>query len=72
MNALLIITFIVAYAAIAFEHPLKVNKSAPALIGAGLLWTIYAIFTGHVGEQLNESLSAIAQIVLITYTSSQI
>ncbi len=63
MNALLIISFIVAYAAIALEHPLKVNKSAPALIGAGLLWTIYASFTGHVGEQLNESLSAIAQIV---------
>ncbi len=63
MNALLIIVFIAAYAAIALEHPLKVNKSAPALIGAGLLWTIYAAFTGHVTEQLNESLSSIAQIV---------
>ena len=48
MNALLIIVFVIAYAAIALEHPLKVNKSAPALIGAGLLWTIYAVFTGHV------------------------
>ncbi|MDP1682233.1 MAG: sodium:proton antiporter NhaD [Burkholderiales bacterium] len=63
MNELLIIIFIVAYAAIALEHPLKVNKSAPALIGAGLLWTIYAYFTGHVGEQLNETLSSVAQIV---------
>ncbi|MEK6664114.1 MAG: sodium:proton antiporter NhaD [Pseudomonadota bacterium] len=63
MNELLIIIFIVTYAAIAFEHPIKVNKSAPALIGAGLLWTIYAYFTGHVGEQLNETLSSIAQIV---------
>lgn len=63
MNELLIIIFIAAYAAIAFEHPIKVNKSAPALIGAGLLWTIYAYFTGHVGEQLNETLSSIAQIV---------
>ncbi len=63
MNSLLIIVFIIAYAAIAFEHPLKVNKSAPALIGAGLLWTIYATFTGHVAEQLNETLSSIAQIV---------
>lgn len=63
MDALLIVIFIVTYAAIAFEHPLKVNKSAPALIGAGLLWTIYASFTGHVTEQLNETLSSIAQIV---------
>ena len=63
MNALLIIVFVIAYAAIALEHPLKVNKSAPALVGAGLLWTIYALFTGHVTEQLNASLSATAQIV---------
>lgn len=63
MNELLVIIFIVAYAAIALEHPIKVNKSASALIGAGLLWTIYAHFTGHVGEQLNQTLSSIAQIV---------
>jgi Na+/H+ antiporter NhaD/arsenite permease-like protein len=63
MNALLIIVFVITYAAIALEHPFKVNKSAPALIGAGLLWTIYAVFTGNVTEQLNESLSGTAQIV---------
>ena len=38
----LIIIFLIAYTAIVLEHPLKVNKSASALIGAGLLWTIYA------------------------------
>ena len=63
MDALLIAIFIVAYAAIAFEHPLKINKSVPALIGAGLLWTIYAVSTGHVTEQLNETLSSTAQII---------
>ncbi len=63
MNELLVIIFIAAYAAIALEHPIKINKSAPALIGAGLLWTVYASFTGHVGEELNETLSSIAQIV---------
>ena len=52
MDALLITIFVIAYAAIAFEHPLKVNKSAPALIGAGLLWTIYAVSAGHVTEQV--------------------
>ena len=66
MFSMLIIVFVVAYAAIALEHPLKVNKSASALLGAGLLWTIYAVMTGDhelVGRQLNESLAATAQIV---------
>jgi Na+/H+ antiporter NhaD/arsenite permease-like protein len=63
MISLLIIVFVIAYAAIALEHSLKVNKSVPALIGAGLLWTIYALFTGHVSEQLNEALATTAQIV---------
>ncbi len=63
MNTLLVVVFVLAYAAIALEHQFKVNKGAPALIGAGLLWTIYAVFTGDVSGQLNESLSATAQIV---------
>jgi Na+/H+ antiporter NhaD/arsenite permease-like protein len=66
MNALLITVFVIAYAAIAMEHPLKINKTASALIGAGLLWTIYALSLGDsqlVGEQLGESLLGTAQIV---------
>jgi Na+/H+ antiporter NhaD/arsenite permease-like protein len=62
----LVIVFVLAYAAIALEHPLKVNKSASALVGAGLLWTIYALATGDphaVSEQLGESLMGTAQIV---------
>ncbi|NJD90465.1 MAG: sodium:proton antiporter [Geobacter sp.] len=66
MLTAIVIIFVIAYAAIALEHPLKVNKSASALIGAGLLWTIYALSTGDhhlVSEQLNESLMGTAQIV---------
>ena len=63
MEALLITIFVIAYAAIAFEHPLKINKSVPALIGAGLLWTIYAVSAGQVNAQLSETLSSTAQIV---------
>ena len=62
----IVILFIVAYAAIALEHPLGVNKSASALIGAGLLWTIYALATGDaalVEEQLGHTLVETAQIV---------
>jgi uncharacterized membrane protein YadS len=35
MLTALVVVFIVAYAAIALEHPLKINKSASALVGAG-------------------------------------
>jgi Na+/H+ antiporter NhaD/arsenite permease-like protein len=62
----LVVVFILAYAAIAFEHPIKINKSASALVGAGLLWTIYAVNKGDahvVGEHLSESLISTAQIV---------
>jgi Na+/H+ antiporter NhaD/arsenite permease-like protein len=66
MLTLIVVVFVLAYAAIALEHPLKINKSASALLGAGLLWTIYAIATGDahgVGEHLGESLMGTAQIV---------
>ena len=66
MLTALIVVFVIAYAAIAFEHALKINKSASALIGAGLLWTIYAMATADqhvVTHQLGESLMGTAQII---------
>ncbi len=66
MHALLVVIFVLAYAAIAFEHPLRVNKSAAALLGAGLMWTVYGLATGDhqlVTHQLGESLSETAQII---------
>jgi Na+/H+ antiporter NhaD/arsenite permease-like protein len=65
MTAALIIVFVLTYLTIALEEPLKVNKSAAALIGAGLLWTVYALATGNaslVDEELGESLVDTAQI----------
>jgi len=62
----LVIVFVIAYAAIALEHPIRINKSASALVGAGLLWTIYALAGGdahRIGEELGESVMATAQIV---------
>jgi Na+/H+ antiporter NhaD/arsenite permease-like protein len=62
----LVVVFVIAYAAIALEHPLRINKSASALIGAGLLWTIYAMAAADqhvVKHQLGESLMATAQII---------
>lgn len=66
MLTALIVVFVLAYAAIALEHPLKVNKTATGLLAAGLLWTIYALGASDaaaVGHQLGESLMSTAQIV---------
>jgi Na+/H+ antiporter NhaD/arsenite permease-like protein len=66
MLTALVVVFVIAYAAIALEHPIKINKSASALIGAGVMWTIYAMSTpdAHVvTHQLSESLMGTAQIV---------
>lgn len=66
MVPLLVAIFVIAYAAIALEHPIGINKSSSALLGAGLLWSVYALASpdAHlVVQQLNESLASTAQIV---------
>ncbi len=66
MITALVVVFFIAYSAIALEHPTKIDKSGSALVGAGLLWTIYAFPMNDaqaVGGQLNESLMGTAQIV---------
>jgi len=66
MTTLLIAVFVLTYAAITLEHQLKLNKSAPALLGAGVLWTLYALHLGDnqaLTHHLNESLVGTAQII---------
>ena len=66
LTTTLVIIFVISYTAIALEHPIKINKSASALLGAGLLWSVYAIVTSDhllVDHQLSESLASTAQIV---------
>lgn len=43
MAILMIIVFILGYIAIALEHPLKINKTASALILGVLIWVIYIL-----------------------------
>jgi len=66
MNSLFIAVFVITYAAITLEHQLKLNKSAPALLGAGVLWSLYALYLGDnqaLTLHLNESLVGTAQII---------
>jgi NhaD family Na+/H+ antiporter len=66
MITALTVIFVVAYTCITLEHSLKINKSATALLGAGLLWTVYASLSPgdhDVGRDLAETLVGTAQIV---------
>ena len=66
ITTLIIIVFVVGYIAIAFEHPLKLNKAASALITGVLCWTIYILqseSTHTVSEQLLHHLGEIASIL---------
>lgn len=66
MLVAVVLIFALAYAAIALEHPIGVSKSASALIGAGLLWTVYAVSTGdhpRVEQELHETVGATAGII---------
>lgn len=66
MTAFIIIVFVVGYLAIAFEHPLKINKAASALLTGVICWTIYALTDSNrefVSENLSHHLSEIAGIL---------
>lgn len=64
MEAIVIIVFVVGYLCIALEHPIKINKTASALLTGVLCWTLYAI-SGHEGvsEELSHHLSSISEIL---------
>ncbi|MBI4685706.1 MAG: sodium:proton antiporter NhaD [Nitrospirae bacterium] len=67
MMTMVAVVFVLAYATIALEHPIKINKSATALIAAGLMWTLYSfaspIGVEGVSHQLTEKLAETAAIV---------
>lgn len=61
-----VIIFILGYLAIAFEHPLRLNKAASALITGVLCWTIFVIQTdapNAVSEELVDHLGEISSIL---------
>ncbi|MDH4027797.1 MAG: sodium:proton antiporter NhaD, partial [Nitrospirota bacterium] len=67
MMTMVAVVFVLAYSMIALEHPIKINKSATALLAAGLMWTLYS-FASPIGvegviHQLTEKLAETAAIV---------
>ena len=66
MIVLITIVFILGYAAIALEHPIKINKTATALLTGVLCWVIYILASENthlVSEELYEHFGQISGIL---------
>ncbi len=66
MITLVVVLFILGYAAIILEHPIRVNKTASALITGVLCWTAIQVFgehSGHGNSGLSHHLSSLAEIL---------
>lgn len=66
MQILLILIFVVGYLGIALEHPIKINKTATALLSGVLCWTIYIVSTNDpntVLGELSHHLASVSEIL---------
>lgn len=70
MIVAVIASFVIGYLLIVFEHPLKINKTASALLAAAVSWALYALFAPSNGieshdvvHQLSHHLAPIAEII---------
>src|SRR4051812_9344719 len=66
MYILIVVLFVLGYAAIAFEHPLKINKTAIALLTGVLCWVIYIMGSPdkeHVSDQLYHHIGQVSGIL---------
>jgi len=66
-TAIIITFFILGYAAIAFEHPLKLNKAASALITGVICWTIYMLQADAADKVSDELLHHMGEIASILF-----
>jgi Na+/H+ antiporter NhaD/arsenite permease-like protein len=46
MEIISVLIFVIGYLAIAFEHPIRINKTASALVTGVLVWVVYALVKG--------------------------
>jgi Na+/H+ antiporter NhaD/arsenite permease-like protein len=67
MTILIVIIFVAGYIAIAFEHALKINKAAPALITGVLCWTVCILQADDVHVMSEELLHGFGEIAAILF-----
>ena len=66
MTGLIIFIFILGYIAIAFEHAIKINKAAIALVSGVLCWVVYILLSPDkhiVSEELSHHLGELSAIL---------
>lgn len=66
MTTFVVIIFVIGYLAIAFEHTIRINKAATAILTGVLCWTVYALFSHdkqQVPSVLTEHLGEVAGIL---------
>jgi Na+/H+ antiporter NhaD/arsenite permease-like protein len=76
METIIIIVFVIGYCCIALEHPIKINKTASAILTGVLCWTLFALssptetllssvqfndFVEHLKLELGDKFSALGQ-----------
>jgi NhaD family Na+/H+ antiporter len=66
MEVLILTLFILGYCAIAFEHSIKLNKAASALLTGVLCWTVYILFNQNrelISEELTHHMGTLSGIL---------
>ena len=66
MITTIIAIFVLGYACIAMEHKVKVDKAATALVMFGLIWSVYAVFSGNpnTGTELMEHIGSTCETLV--------
>jgi NhaD family Na+/H+ antiporter len=67
IETLMSLLFIIGYAVISFEHPLKINKTGTAVLLGVVIWTVYILTTqtgtAAVTDELSHHLASISEIL---------
>ncbi|MBL7860154.1 MAG: sodium:proton antiporter NhaD [Cyclobacteriaceae bacterium] len=65
MEALVIIVFVIGYLAIALEHPIKINKTASALLAGVICWTLFVLSDPSPAVTESESYNSFLQVLKV-------
>jgi Na+/H+ antiporter NhaD/arsenite permease-like protein len=65
MEIVIILLFVLGYLAIALEHPIKVNKTASALLTGVLCWTLFVLFAPLQGVLESPEFSSFLEVLKI-------
>src|SRR5664279_3745101 len=75
MGNIIILIFIIGYVFITFEHSIKINKAASALVTGVLCWVIYIVFKEEhqlVNEQLTQHLGELSGVLFFLLSAMTI